>query len=72
MDQARVTLHTGIESPQPKRCPLCGATVAFLIVVVFDPIQMIQLFQLPSLLLVLVACVLAFRSGRQPDPAVTG
>lgn len=28
MDQARVTAHTGIESPQPKRCPLCGAMVA--------------------------------------------
>ncbi len=28
MDQARVTSHTGIASPQPKRCPLCGAMVA--------------------------------------------
>ncbi len=51
---------------------LVGATLALLAGIIFDPIQLLQLFLLPSLLLALVACILAFRSGRQSSPIAAG
>ena len=49
---------------------LVGGTVVLLLGVIFNPIRTLQLFLLPSLLLALVTCALAFRNGRQPSPAV--
>ena len=47
---------------------LVGGTVVLLLGVIFNPIRTLQLFLLPSLLLALVACILAFRRGRQSSP----
>ena len=44
---------------------LMGATVALLLAVIFNPIQLLQLFMLPSLLLALVAWAFALRAGRR-------
>lgn len=51
---------------------LVGATVAFLVGIIFNPIQLLQLFLLPSLFLALIASALAFRNGRQSSLAVAG
>ncbi len=51
---------------------LVGATVALLLAVIFNPIQLLQFFMLPSLLLALVACAIAVRMGRSVSPAAAG
>jgi hypothetical protein len=51
---------------------LVGATVALLLGVIFNPIELLRLFLLPSLLLALVTCALIFRNGRQPSRVAAG